>query len=756
MTESLDLVVSLAQSRSLSEAHGIVQRLTQDHGFTWRPLGDRENNYGQINIGSDPGTAFIERVTNAIDAVVEYQALSRGVSGGEKGNPTRPREATESWIGIPSGRIRNLPLTRRQELADQIRVIIHPGQEPDTPTIEVRDHGVGLRPRQFPSTIMDLGGSNKIDKPYLAGAYGQGGSTALAFSPGGALFVSRRQPSLLEQEEEDLVAVTFARFRDLDPAINKNGRYEYLVQADSTVAAIPGRAMDKFDPGTSVTHFNLEIADYARKLTQLTGSFWWLLQNSLFDPVLPFWAEEHRPEMIDERPIRRSIAGNHSRLWTDENDRIEHADSVIVPIDDPETGGSVRVYYWVVKERESESRGRPIDAYVDPYRPVAYTYFGQTHGTEDRRFIADRLNFTYLTNYLILHIELDDISPTLRRKLLSSTRDRLKSSSIYEEMRERIAVALSEDEALIRINDARKEDILSRHSESERKELQKKLARLMESLEAGTGAPAGGKSGDETGREQSKGGETDGFEPLPTRDEPTFLRIANVQRPIPVQKRRRALLRLESDAPDGYMARNADVTLMLSGEPKGTLYVDSVSDFRGGRSRMLVKPAETADVGRDGQLVVRLVTGNGSEFAASAPFEVVEPRERKTMDSSGRAEVATPEPIAIKKEQWDEFGWDEGSVAEVHADREVPRIYVNVHNRHIRRLLREGGYQERGMKRMQNNYLLYVAYFAWLQHHGLQDSEVELSGRDFEEYRQSELDRAARTVIHSISAVGRL
>src|SRR5690349_4090544 len=104
------LLATLARTRNLSEALDIVPTLERDHGFRWRAVGDRENNYGSINIGSDPGHALVERVTNAIDAVIEFQALTRGRRGKAKGLPASPREAVETWFKIPGGRISNLTI----------------------------------------------------------------------------------------------------------------------------------------------------------------------------------------------------------------------------------------------------------------------------------------------------------------------------------------------------------------------------------------------------------------------------------------------------------------------------------------------------------------------------------------------------------------------------------------------------------------------------------------------------------------------
>jgi rhodanese-related sulfurtransferase len=98
----------------------------------------------------------------------------------------------------------------------------------------------------------------------------------------------------------DLASLNFA-FRHLK---DKNGRFEYLVSPKNDVPSIPVSAL-KFEPGTSVKHFDLEIPQYSQRMTHLTGSLWWLLQNALFDPVLPVWAEEHRQEI--EEAVGRSM-----------------------------------------------------------------------------------------------------------------------------------------------------------------------------------------------------------------------------------------------------------------------------------------------------------------------------------------------------------------------------------------------------------------------------------------------------------------
>lgn len=105
-------VRKLMQARRLDDALAVVDVLVKQHKFTGRPVGDRENNYGSINIGSDPGHAFVERVTNAIDAVIEREAIRRLRKGKGHGIPATPREAVETWFKVPGGRVSNVTLTR--------------------------------------------------------------------------------------------------------------------------------------------------------------------------------------------------------------------------------------------------------------------------------------------------------------------------------------------------------------------------------------------------------------------------------------------------------------------------------------------------------------------------------------------------------------------------------------------------------------------------------------------------------------------
>ena len=246
------------------------------------------------------------------------------------------------------------------------------------------------------------------------------------------------------------------------------------------------------------------------------------------------------------------------------------------------------------------------------------------------------------------------------------------------------------------------------------------------------------------------------LDPLPTRDEPTFLRIANAKRPIPVRLDRQALIRLESDAPDGYLTSRIHAKLTMVGHPPHLLALESKSDFHGGRARLTIRPAEGVKAATDGTVSAFLFTPDDKALSDEVTFRIEAPPEHPTAGEENTVRVKVPEPIAVFRDEWGPYFWNESSVAEVREDKEGGKIFVNANNRHLERLLRAGGYQERGINRMRNNFVLYVAFYSWARHSETKGQDGALQGTDFEDYQTVELDRVAQTVIHCIAAGARL
>lgn len=123
-------------------------------------------------------------------------------------------------VEIPEGKLRNVADLRDAKiaaLADRVQVTFYDSEREDRPTVDIRDFGIGIKAEEFATTILSLHRSRKLRKLFLAGAFGQGGSTALAYSQY-TLIVSR--PSSLSDDltsNTDELGFTIVRFNSGDP-----------------------------------------------------------------------------------------------------------------------------------------------------------------------------------------------------------------------------------------------------------------------------------------------------------------------------------------------------------------------------------------------------------------------------------------------------------------------------------------------------------------------------------------------------------
>jgi hypothetical protein len=796
----------LLEARTLKDAKRVVSILV-GLGFVWMPLGAKEGNFGLVNIGSDPGFAFIERITNALDALIDEAA--RRAPPPVVAELSSPRAAVAALFAIPEGRTIHLAPERQAQLAREVTVTIGDGTVYARPLLEVRDSGTGLAPEAMPATILNLAGSNKIAKPYLAGAYGQGGSTTFAFSPDGTIVASAT--------DESDVGITFVRYCELDAHKNKNGRYEYLSRpGDAGVGRIPRDAVT-FARGTLVRHFDYDLAAYAGDARLPERSLLALIQTALFDPVLPFTIVENRarfraaravdadsvplftantpqdeaavltdrPAATDELalehvavtdrapavapkapraqrvpsaaesalPAAITYAGRFARLQRAGSDAVEYAQSVQIPLPPIGANNIATAHYWVLTAPDAL-------LHPDPRHPIVMTHFGQTHGVEDRRLIVDALRLPFLKNDLVVQIELDGLSPGVKRELFSTTRDRLKRGSRYNALIEAIVEALGDDPQLQAANTRRRLRLLEKQQKTDYKKLRRRFAELIEKFRPGEEAAAQRNAAGTNGSVAAAGGSADAqgvddvpLEPLPTLAHPTFLRIKRSDGPLRLRRARRTALVVESDAPNGYLAVHENARLVLVDPTLTSVRFLRTSDFRAGRARLSVRtdlPIEST-----GTIGARLTDATGSVFADEAPYLVIEPLAPQSAADDGASRVRVPEIYEIYAADWPRFAFTDASVAQAEESVDDYSLFVNMDNRHLRRLLTTTDYQAAGIARIKSSYLVQVAFYTFLLHEG-RASNVGIDDGLLEGYQQRELDRVAQTVVTSIAAVERI
>ena len=90
--------------------------------------------------------------------------------------------------------------------------------------VEIRDRGIGQAPERIHETLLSLGRTDKADKPYLIGVFGQGGSSTYAASHY-SLVVSRRAPHFLDGK---LDGIGWTIVKKIIPKGRRDPYYAYL------------------------------------------------------------------------------------------------------------------------------------------------------------------------------------------------------------------------------------------------------------------------------------------------------------------------------------------------------------------------------------------------------------------------------------------------------------------------------------------------------------------------------------------------
>jgi hypothetical protein len=581
-----------------------------------KPLGYRLNNRGTVEVATDPGRSAIERITNAIDALLELEHSTHN------GKPacSSPRLAAQAWLGIDHSGLSATTQKQRQLLARRTVVTLESGENKSSRILSVRDTGIGLFPERMSTTILSLNESNKWQKHYLAGTFGQGGSSTFAFSKI-SLIASRRYRS-------NTIGFTVVWYKDLPADQYKSGHYVYLTDAKSDVPfSIDFKEGDPLAPhGTLVRHFGYDLTNYPSPFGE--RSLYGAMNRLLFDPVAPIWFENK----VDG--WNRGIYGSRTRLnsGSDESEgdnklQLEHR----MPMTSVSLGelGQVGFEYWLLPIPERKN-SIPTAAYVDHHKPIVLSVNGQNQSELSALLIRKEAELPYLRNRLICHIDCDGLSSLAKRALFSSTREQAKEGEILERIRQELIDLLRSDDDLKRLNREAKEKTLADTDEETKKRVRKEVARMLTLM---------GKSQAETlstsseGSEQvprGKGGGYRKLEPLETREPPTFIRILHdEEKAIRFYPGQRKWLRIETDASSDYFnpndPKNSKINFIVSQQLK----IVGTTALRGGRLRAAFECQKDIAIGTGGNIRVELYRLGQGLLSDEAKITVVEPPKRQ-------------------------------------------------------------------------------------------------------------------------------
>jgi hypothetical protein len=721
---------------------GAILRMAENlYGtLSHRPVGDRPNNIGTIRFGSDPALGLVERVTNAMDAMLD---LGRLRNPGEV--PSTPRDAARKWYGLRSAGLAEMTDSERRAIGEKIKVSLEESGLARRPTVVVSDEATGVRGRDFPKTLVSLNEQNKVGQSWTMGTYGQGGAVTFGFCDA-TILISRRHPDFLDGEADRVAWTIVQRHEDYKKQALPS--FKYVVGSDNEVMTLDPSFFPQLKHGTIIIHVAYDLQGWTGPFT--TG-IWQFFHAALFDPVLPFLITSHRKK--DEQYGSRIVIGNSARLESIEKAKgdleLAHRDSTALNLGD--RYGSVLFNYWVVR-RPPTSTGSsdPAAAYVQPSTAVSVTLFGQRQDTEERRWIKDNAMLPFLHKNMIVQVSADDLTPVAKGELFTSTRERGTKSDIRTTIYEKLADVLRTDEELRRLNHEEKERVLLKSTSASSEKVRRRLAKFIKThlKNVFKTGKASGEQGTGGRRKRPPGGTSP---PRNTSDGhllnvPTNLEFLARNKAIRINRGAAGYTWVAVNAKNGYLpAHDDDLTLTWEGQssPGDSVRLTMRSKLLGGKSRWFFEADPDAPIG-DCTFKASLVTPNGVLFDELA-VSVREAKPGKPQKKGTEPETG-PRVEWVYKDAWDEMGFTARTVGRVDEDQEETIIWVNRHYHLLERSLSGRNLTPDAIETRATRYQFPVACALWLQ----QDAVKRAEQKPSEDYLQAESERMAEAVLVAI------
>ncbi len=680
----------------VSDLTGIINDLSDEEAIAWRPVGGIDNNLAIIGMGSDPAAGVIERITNAIDSVIELEWMQKG----QPPNITYPRLAVEKWFGIRDGRLtgyKTAELKKLEKYAGRVEVSLRDSDRDDKPTIDIRDYGIGIPSEEFGDSILSLNKNRKLRKLFLAGAFGQGGSSALAYSPY-TLICSRK--AVLNGAKPQPFAFTVVRFNPGDPNVDKHGVFEYMVDRKTGCPITLDVADEDFPSGTLVRHLTMEVGKYSAVMTAPTGSLWFLVHNYLFDPVLPFRIQDKRST---KSSASRMVTGNH-RLLT-QGEHTEYSRDATLTFRD----GAVAIKWWVLSADGENARSR-ITQYVMASQPILVTYNGQKQGSFPNTVIKDDLKCPYLDRYIVVHVDCDKLDADSRRQLFPTTREALRDTPIGDDLRRLVLDTLAGDTELKRLDHERKQRYIKQEDQSAVDAIRRRLAKRVKTLTLnageGTGPQVNVVSTDDPVPSKR--------EPIPVQDPPTFLKISTAS-PRKIYSGRSFTLKFETDArPDYFLSADNFIAVI---NPPSVAQFTGTANVRDGYGVAYFKAQDEVEIGETAKITLELRPPKHTSLSDTTEVIVTElPATAGGKPGDAQTPNINPQWVVEGDPFWKDSGWTRQSVAHVNRSEEGVDIFVSASNEKLTALITRAQRKDTSaVDNVKNFYLEHVSFYALLQ-----------------------------------------
>ena len=419
----------------------------------WAMFGGNESNNSVIGILANGDNGIIERVTNAIDAVIEYEKEKHKI-GSAKTPDAVVSKAFPNYYAMK----KKLAETDESKLnfkdaGNRVMIVANDGISTTRPTFDIIDTGIGIAGDDFEDTILSLNHGNKIsaDKGYLIGAFGQGGSTSMSFS----------NATIIISKKDNKYFFTIVR---LCHSIEiKNDFYVYLADDQKILELEDDSVLETFCPeiqeflkspsGTIVRMVDTSISKQFRD-NEITkpGMLIDFVNTQLFNVGIPVKISDNRLDYkSNSSKQNRYSYGSYLKLKTSDHvylngsTTIEHKNRdfkidyyVLLPIEKEKWG--------VVSERKAV-----FNQFNVTLDPIIYTVNGQTISSERYQKLANR-GLSFLNYSLLVIIDLDSLGSE-KYQFITTDRARLKDYDLTQGFIDKVVQKICDVQDLKDIND---------------------------------------------------------------------------------------------------------------------------------------------------------------------------------------------------------------------------------------------------------------------------------------------------------------
>jgi hypothetical protein len=271
----------------------------------WLPVGLKRGNGGQIRLADEPIKPLAERLVNAMEAIIELERLRELLLNSTAPAPPSPRAAVMCYFGLSrlddvermEPEERKAMLQKIDEIRTKLFIRLLYDNKSSQFSVTIRDRGMGQEPKRMHETLLSLSESDKPEKPYLIGLFGQGGSSTFAACQYSVL-LSRRAPDLLREGEDGGVGWTIVQH--IHPKGRRDPYFAFLAASeDGIVPRFDAVVADKvgFEHGSQFSHIKY---DFGGGGSAVTRGLYQALNHVLFNPILPYdlYAAKDKPDLM--------------------------------------------------------------------------------------------------------------------------------------------------------------------------------------------------------------------------------------------------------------------------------------------------------------------------------------------------------------------------------------------------------------------------------------------------------------------------